>query len=366
MSWLTEFAEAAQKTDRFIDRGDHLALLAAGLIGEAGSVATELKKESREREAYPAYRHRMVEEIGDFAWYFVRIISLTDGTLLSEYEVLASSTARHTDLRGLKLLLELGVAAGEVVAVVTKERVVSKAGHENARYRRLWAVLLDVCREVDVDLGEAVAANIKKISSRWPTERIYVGFFDNESPEEEQLPRTLDVEFRERTHGQQSVVVLRCNGINFGDRITDNIQDPDGYRYHDIFHFAHAVHLGWSPVVRALLRCKRKSDPTIDEAQDGARAGILEEAVAAIVFSRAKRMKFFEGIDHLDYDLLKTVREFLQGYEVADVPLWQWEAAILDGYRVFRELRSGRGGRVVLDLTQRQLSYSAPRVRPAA
>ena len=56
----------------------------------------------------------------------------------------------------------------------------------------------------------------------------------------EQLPRNLDIEFRERARGEQKIVLLRCNGINLGDRLTDNILDPDGYRYHDIFHFAHA------------------------------------------------------------------------------------------------------------------------------
>src|SRR5205807_1656629 len=139
---------------------------------------------------------------------------------------------------------------------------------------------------------------------------------DEGFPEEEQLPRNLEVEFREKARGGQKVVLLRCNGINFGDRLTDNILDPDGYRYHDIFHFANAVHLGWSPIVRAVLHCKRKSSEKIDEAEDGARAGILEEAIAAIVFSRAKQLRFFQGLDHLDYDLLKMVRELVAGFEV--------------------------------------------------
>src|SRR2546427_394814 len=73
MSWLTDYAEVAKRTDRFTDNAEHIALLAAGLMGEAGSVLTELKKEERERDAYPAYRHRMLEEIGDFLWYFVRL-----------------------------------------------------------------------------------------------------------------------------------------------------------------------------------------------------------------------------------------------------------------------------------------------------
>ncbi len=116
----------------------------------------------------------------------------------------------------------------------------------------------------------------------------------------------------------------------------------------------------YNVVVRALLRCKRRSSSKKDEGQDGARAVILEEAVPAIVFSRAKQLSFFDGIDHLDYDLLKTVREFVEGYEVDSVPLWQWEAAILDGYSTFRKLRDNRGGRVTLDLKKRELGYIAP------
>ncbi|NKC15088.1 MAG: hypothetical protein GKR94_23725 [Gammaproteobacteria bacterium] len=153
---------------------------------------------------------------------------------------------------------------------------------------------------------------------------------------------------------------MRCNGINFGDRLTDNIEDPDGYRFHDIFHFAYAVHLGWSPVIRALLKCKRKSAPALDEGQDGARAAIVEEAVSAVVFNRAKRLNFFDNLTHVDYDLLKTIQEFVAGFEVAAVPLWQWEKAILNGYEIFRKLLHNRGGSVQLDLNQRELTYVAP------
>jgi NTP pyrophosphatase (non-canonical NTP hydrolase) len=359
VAWLTEFAEAARKTDQFIGRDDHVALLAAGLIGEAGSVVAELKKEQREREAYPAYRRRMLEEVGDFSWYFVRLASVIDSRLVSECETLTIASSGPRDSAGLPLFLEFATATGSVVSSLMRS---ARQEHSEAHgvLRRLWVLFLRVCEAAGIDLREALAENVRKTVSRFTSDRIYRPLFDERFPEEEQLPRRLHIEFRERSHGQHSVVSLRCNGINFGDRITDNIQDPDWYRYHDIFHFAHAVHLGWSPVIRALLRCKRKSDPKIDEAQDGARAVILEEAIAAIVFSRAKQLKFFDGIDRLDYDLLKIVREFIDGYEVQDVPLWQWEVAILDGYRVFRQLRDNHGGLVTLDLNQRELLYGTP------
>jgi len=353
--WLQEFAERAAKTDRFAGKDDHAALLAAGLIGEAGSVVAELKKARRERDAYPVYRERMVEEVGDFLWYFVRLAEVVAPHVLDELQAPLECVRPAEHEPQLTAHLEFGAAVGEVLAAISS----SRHGDIDERLRRLWVQLTVISNDASLSLRNAAERNSEKTSSRWPDEKRYVPLFDDNFPVEEQLPRRLQVEFLERSRGGQRVVILRCNEINFGDRLTDNIEDPDGYRFHDIFHFAHAVHLGWSPVVRALMRTKRKSDPKTDEAQDGARAGIIEEAVSAIVFSRAKQLKFFEGLDHVDLELLKTVREFVEGFEVAPVPLWQWEAAILDGYRVFRALRTGSGGRVTLDIVERRLTYAA-------
>lgn len=352
--WLLEFAARAAKTDKFTDKPDHAALLAAGLIGEAGSVVSELKKKRREREAYPVYRERMVEEVGDFLWYFVRLAAVAAPGLLEQLPVPGKVVFPAADAPQLTGHLDFGAAVGEVLAAVS----VSKNDDVRTHLSRAWAFLTVISNDADVCLRDAAARNTAKTRSRWPDEKQYTPLFDDAFPVEEQLPRRLQVDFLERARGTHRAVILRCNDINFGDRLTDNIEDPDGYRFHDIFHFAYAVHLGWSPVVRALMRTKRKSDSKVDEAQDGARAGIIEEAVSAIVFSRAKQLKFFDGLDHVDLDLLKTVKEFVEGFEVETVPLWQWETAILDGYRVFRALCAGPGGRVTLDLGTRQLTYT--------
>lgn len=360
MTWLTEFASAANETDRFVGRTNHIELLAAGLTGEAGSVVAELKKEQREREAYPAYRLKMLEELGDFLWYFARLTAVLEPSLIAELAV--DDTGAHRDAEPLARFLELGASVGELVAAVSR-RAAGDGIRDQAM--RVWSVLKAAARDTGVELEAAAQNNLRKVRSRWPLVREYAPLFDDGVLEEEQLPRKLEIEFRERARGEQRIVILRCNGINFGDRLTDNIADPDGYRYHDIFHFAYAVHLGWSPVVRALLKCKRKSDPKIDDAQDGARAGIIEEAVSAIAFSRAKQLGFFDGLDHVDYDLLKMVSEFVDGYEVDRIPLWQWEVAILQGFTLFRQLRHNRGGRVTLDLGRRELKYLAPLPSPA-
>jgi hypothetical protein len=59
----------------------------------------------------------------------------------------------------------------------------------------------------------------------------------------------------------------------------------------------------------------------------------------------------------LDYVLLKAVRELVTGYEVAQRPLWQWEHAILEGFRIFRELREHRNGIVTINLNQRTINF---------
>ena len=77
-----------------------------------------------------------------------------------------------------------------------------------------------------------------------------------------------------------------------GDRLTDNILEPDDYRFHDVFHYAYTAVLGWSPVMRALFKLKRKSQPKIDEAEDGARALLIEEGIATWIFGQAKKLEF--------------------------------------------------------------------------
>ena len=76
--------------------------------------------------------------------------------------------------------------------------------------------------------------------------------------------------------------------------------------------------LGWSPVTRSLFRLKRKSDPKIDDAEDGARGALIEEGIATWIFGKALEMDFFAGLKagDLPFDLLKQVRRFVSGYEV--------------------------------------------------
>jgi hypothetical protein len=185
---------------------------------------------------------------------------------------------------------------------------------------------------------------------------------DSQYPEDERFPRRFSVSFEEREIGRSVLVKMRMNEVIIGDALTDNANDDDGYRYHDAFHLANAAVLGWSPVVRAILKRKRKSDPRIDEVEDGARAAIVEEAISIFVFNDAKQHGFYEGITALDLGLLQQVMALAGALEVRVRTAKQWEQAILKGYSVFRQLRAHRGGKISLDLDARNITFSEDNV----
>ena len=150
---------------------------------------------------------------------------------------------------------------------------------------------------------------------------------------------------------------MQWNGVFIGAPLTDNIAEGDDYRYHDVFHLAHAAILHWSPTFRSVIKNKRKTQPKVDEDQDGGRAIVVEEGLTAWIFSRAKELELFEGKTKLSFDLLKTVEQFVRGYEVEECPLNLWEEAILRGYEVFRQVRANCGGVIVGDRDARTIDY---------
>ena len=203
--------------------------------------------------------------------------------------------------------------------------------------------------------SQIVQKNIDKTRGRFlDPDPALLPTFDNDFPDEERLPQHFEIKITQRKSGQS---YLQWNGVFIGDPLTDNILDPDGYRFHDVFHFAHAAILHWSPTFRALIKQKRKSDRRFDEAQDGGRAIVVEEGLAAWIFSCAKDLNFFEGQKSISFDLLKTVHKFVRGYEVEACPLRLWERAILEGYAVFRQVRDSNGGIIVGDRDARTISY---------
>lgn len=120
--WLLEFAALAAKTDKFKDKSEPGGAPGCGLIGEARSIVSELKKKRREREADTVYRERMVEEIGDFLWYFVRLAAVVTPGLLEELPVPGKVVPPATNGPRLTGRLDFGAAGGEVLAAVSTSK----------------------------------------------------------------------------------------------------------------------------------------------------------------------------------------------------------------------------------------------------
>ena len=230
----------------------------------------------------------------------------------------------------------------------------------------LW-YLTNVAIKFGCNLDQAAASNRAKVAARWdsgdtPQQTLFddVNLLDNDYPLNEQLPRHFRIRFEEvPVEGSINSRKLKTSykTVQIGDLLTDNAAEDDGYRFHDVLHLAYVAHLGWSPVIRALLKCKRKSKAKVDEIEDGARARDREEAITAFVFQFARRRNFFKGTKRIDGKITDAVREIVSDLEVAVRTPHQWEQAILNGYAVFRKVYQNRGGYVSVDMERHRLRY---------
>lgn len=284
-----EYQDAARETDQ--RPGGELSDVAVhllGMIGEAGSVATEYKKLLRDGAAYTAWKARMREELGDVLWY--------------------------------------------TATLATK---------------------------LGLDLDDIARANLEKTRDRWLWTRSDP--LDLQYPEHERLPQDGRFEFVASTNDAgRPTVRVRYDNAWIGDPLTDASHVDDGYRFHDVFHLGYAAALGWSPVTRKLLGRKRRSSPEIDEAEDGGRAIVIEEGIAATVFAYAASHNYLEGINRLDFPLLDVIKSISAPFEVGVRTAADWEQAILTGFAAWRTLRDNDGGAVIVDTHDRTLRVEPP------
>lgn len=390
-----EYAREALKTDRFSKDQEPVRYqkLSFGYFGEIGSLLSALKKVSRDQLDTTEQQQARVE-LGDALWYLTSLAGLcgVSGDELGHAAYVSlrvTLEAGSNRQRGAVHLAQLhGLAAArEPQLIAHKDNLLRQAGlqaghlvsydwQRMSKQPKSWldaimgdclAQLALLCVAFRLNLSDVAAANLAKTYARWPAKnkRRYV-LPERKGADWEQFAPKYEVTFRERPPGGRRVV-QQIKGLNVGDPLTDNMQPGDGYRFHDVFHLAYAAHLGWSPVIRALLKLKRKSVSAVDENEDGARAIIIEEGIATWIFNDAKNRKFYKDIQaqRLDWAILQQVHSMVQGFEVKDVPLWQWEEAILEGFRVFRLLLANKGGIVEVNIANHSLSYRPLPAGPA-
>ncbi|MGH9352991.1 MAG: nucleoside triphosphate pyrophosphohydrolase family protein [Terriglobia bacterium] len=294
---------------------------------------------------------------------------------LREYQLEAQKTdqvpgTRKEDGRAGIMVPLLGLA-GESGTLLTEYKKWLREGESYQIFKErvseelgdiLWYIA-NIASKEGLDLEAIAKDNLKKTRSRWlpssGADQGRVHLFDELFPPEGQLPRQFSIEFTEEDCKGGVKVLLRHEGRALGNELTDNAYENDGYRYHDVFHLAHAAVLGWSPVMRKLMGRKRKSNEDVDRVEDGGRAIAIEEGISALVFDYAHDHAYLEGVNHVDYGILRTIKQLTRHLEVAECSEHQWQDAILQGFSVWRQLQKLRKGVVIGDLLSRTVRFAA-------
>lgn len=358
-----------------------LGFVLLGLFGEVGSLLSALKKKRRDKDADLTYTDVVLEEFGDVLWYLANVAGRVDVRMsdlaaraatdshgwsyhgqahaqtFSHLQATKNSVATSSQAFEARLL-ELAARTGTLLDSFTSGRTANNRDRLTADLIEVFRALIRAADDADISLNIAAKRNIVKAEGRWPRTRAWGEALDSAFPPEERFPTRMTFRFMEKKAGAKHFVSLELDGAVVGDTLTDNRRLNDDYRFHDVFHISHAAILGWSPTLRSMLKRKRKSNSEVDESEDGARAMLVEEGVASWIFNHAERAQLFRSNTNIDYGILKSVQQFVYGYEVDAKPLWQWECAILEGFRMFRLLKEHRGGYVTADLNGHTLDFS--------
>jgi NTP pyrophosphatase (non-canonical NTP hydrolase) len=425
---IREYLKITEKTDQLEPRTpthpNFKLMPILGLAGEIGSLLTELKKEVREPQRRADLgTKRLEEELGDIIWYattiarrarleferdvlfanLVRIqndrtkylpfaesandsidslrdVVATDGERSVEtfdaYQKSAakSATLGRDDAALIPYLARIWRNSGELLELVDA----TKFDFSDADRQEIAEALGDVmwyaagfATLYGLSLSAIAMSNAEKAQSMFmpEAERTPSPLYDGRYRPLEQFPRKFNVDF---VSMDDETAVMLISGVRIGDPLKDNAYQReagfdgmiDGYRFHDCVHLAFVSVLGWSPVVRNLMKRKRKSDKRVDDAEDGARAQIVEEMIVKLTHSYAvgvDPIQLLKGRRHVSMDLLKQIELIAEGLEVRANKLWEWEKAILDGYQIFADLRCHRGGRIAVDLRKRSVAFTALR-----
>src|SRR5215470_1532506 len=314
---FSTFQRTAQTTSQLRFGGPHGAIAPMlGLASETGSILNVYKKYLRDGIDLAANREFLREELGDLLWYVAAVATACD---LNLEDIAATNLQRTQDL-----------------------------------YR----------------------------ADRAPRQPDALPVLDTNYPMHERLPRRLVVAFVDRLlpsgriAAELTLVSAEPNafpdgpvalatgkklgyqvGATLGDPLTDNSRRDDAYRFHDAIHLGFLAVLNWSPTLRALLRLKRKSNPAVDECEDGARAIFAEEGLVAVLARLAKRRTGFLNEISIDSEVIEVAKAAAVDLEVEPLPVWLWRSAIHQGFRAMHKLGQNGGGYLVANLDARTLSY---------
>ena len=291
---------------------------------------------------------------------------------LNEYQHEANRTDQRSGNDEAALVFPLIGLASEVGSVVNQFKKRIRDGDAHALFSDriaeelgdiLWYVS-NLATKLNLDLDAIATLNLQRTRERWPVEGEVEPsrLLDEDFPPKEQLPRQVSIEFKQVDEDRRKRVRLFADGQPLGDPLWDMSWEEDDYRFHDAFHLTYAAMLGWSPIARWYLERQRFSNKRLREVEDSGRAKVIEEAIASITFEYARGQRFLDGVEHLDFSLLQTVRNMTGGLEVRIRSIREWEQAIIRSFAMWRSLRAHGGGTLHLDLVTRTVTFTPPEI----
>ena len=315
---LDEFQERALQTKQYpLDKPEHASAAAFGLVQATGSIARLFKKHLYKNLDLNSYRDFLRRELGDLLWY----TAIVAKAFKLDLEDIAQ--------KNLEVTHSLYSDGPDSLAGLPTFDDRPTGCPDTQRFPRRLVFRFGEARKDDGPLTACITL---------------VAAEPNAFPDG---PTT------ENGRGVAGFEV----GKQLGDDLTDNSRRPDGYRFHDAIHMGFLAVLGWSPILRRLLKLKRKYDPTIDESQDGARAAFAEEGLSHILARLSEKRQSFQTPGSVDGITLEIFDEATSELEVNELPKWLWRVAILRAFVVLQQLNDAHGGYVIADLDQRTLIF---------
>ena len=353
-----EYLDVSRRTDRIRWSEDGAwTIVPFGIIGEIGSLAEVVKKYRRDKKNYETYVIQVKEEIGDVIWYLF-------------------ASARRAGVRDIVWPIVDGECCGSDIynsldkvlsgaCFLYRQRDVMESGNAAAGEDFVDSLMLvleglsEVACSAGLSMEEIASHAVSKNEMYWGDPSASSHCFDctpeRSFPSYEQLPRKFTIRFQEVSEGRE--LIISMNGVQLGDRLTDNTHSISGYRYHDVFHMAAAAFLGWSPVFRRMLKRKRKSDPAVDENEDGARAAIIEEAVVSQVYRYGARYDF-KPTESIDEDLIKLIMEMTTEYECKNIEGRDWKHYATESIKLFGVIKDGFTGDIEFNADDKSYKIS--------
>jgi len=283
------------------------------------------------------------------------------------YQERAAKTDRNPDRSERGMMIPLLGLSGEAGQVLTEYKKYLRDGESHILFKDRFAeelgdllwYLSNTATKFDLDLAEVAEQNLVKCEERWgplPTRTP----FDAGFPDGQRFPRRFLVDFTTfHDENENPRVRVMHKGKPFGDELTDNAYNKDGYGYHDAIHLSFAAVLGWSPLTRKLLGVKRRDNNQVDlveRVEDGGRAIATEEGLSTMIFAYARDYNWLEGKSSVSTDLLRMIKNMTEHLEVSLCTPGEWEHAIVQGFAVWREIKKRMAGTLIVNLDDRTVT----------